>query len=83
MLERCKAGVNNKKTLGTLLNDKSKAFDCLSPDLLLAKLNAYGFSLPALRLMQSYLSNRKHGNKINSEFISWEEILFEYLKGHF
>ena len=30
-----------------------------SHDLLLAKLNTYGFSLPALRLVQSYLSNRK------------------------
>ena len=51
-------------------------FDYLSHDLLLVKLNAYGFSLPALRPMQNYLLNKKQRTKINSEFISWEEILF-------
>ena len=35
-----------------------------------------GLSLPALRLMQSYLSNRKQRTKINSEFSFWEETLF-------
>ena len=45
-------------------------------DLLLAELNAYGFSLPDLRLMQSYLSNRKQRTKLNSEHSSCEEILF-------
>ena len=49
MLEKWKSAVDNKKTFGALLTDLSKAFDCLIHDLLLAKLNAYGFSLPALR----------------------------------
>ena len=75
-LEKCKTTVNNKKTFGALLTDLSKAFDCHSHDLLLAKLNVYGFSLIALRLMQSYSSNRKQRTKIKSEFSSWEEILF-------
>ena len=52
------------------------AFDCLSHDLLVAKLNAYRFSIAALRLMQNYLSNRKQRTKINSGFSSWEEVLF-------
>ena len=46
MLEKCKSPVDNKKTnFGTLLTDLSKTFSCLSHDLLLAKLNAYGLSL--------------------------------------
>ena len=56
--------------------DLPKALNCFSHDLLLAKLNAYGFSLPPLRLVQSYLSNRKQRTTINSEFSSWEEIFF-------
>ena len=55
-----------KKVFGTLLTDLSKAFDCLSHDLLMAK----------LRLVQSYLSNRKQRTKINTEYSSWEVILF-------
>ena len=60
---------------------KMEAFDCLPHDLLLAKLNTYGFSLPALRLVQSYLSNRKQRTKINSEFSPWGEILFGVPQG--
>ena len=73
--------VDIKRTFGALLTDLSKAFDCLPHDLLLAKLNAYGFSLPALRLVQSYLSNRKQRTKISSEFSLWEEILFGVPQG--
>ena len=50
MLEKWKSTVDNKKVFGALLTDLSKAFDCLSHDLLIAKLNAYGFSMTALRL---------------------------------
>ena len=53
MLGKWKEAVDNKKTFGALLTDMSKVFDCLSYDLLLAKLNTYGFSLSALRLMKS------------------------------
>ena len=74
MLEKWKSAVGNKRNVGALLTDLSKAFDCFPHELLLAKLNACGFSLPALRLVQSYLSNRKQITKINSEFGSWEEI---------
>ena len=81
MLEKWKSALDNKRNFGALLTDLSKAFDCLHHDLLLAKLNAYGFNLPALRLVQSYLSNRKQRIKINSKFSSWEEILFAVLQG--
>ena len=81
MLEKWKSGVDNKRNFGAILTDMSKAFGCLSNDLLFAKLNAYGFSLLALRRVQSYLSNRTQRSKINSEFSSWEEILFVVPQG--
>ena len=81
MLEKWKSAVDNKRNFGSLLTDLSKAFHCLSHDFLLAKLNAYGISLPVLKLVQSYLSNRKQRTKINSEFSSWEEILFGVPQG--
>ena len=59
MLEKWKSTVDNKKVFGALLTDLSKAFDCLSHDFLVAKLNAYGFSMTALRLVQNDLSNCK------------------------
>ena len=58
-----------------------KAFDCLPHELLIAKLHAYGFSLAALRLVHSYLSNRKQRTKINESYSSGEEILFEVPQG--
>ena len=47
---------------GALLTDLSTAFDCLDNELLIAKLNAYGFSLPASKLVYEYLSKRKEKN---------------------
>ena len=81
MLEKWKRTEDNGKVFGILLTDLSKAFDCLSHELLLAKLHAYGFSLSALRLIHSYLTNRKQRTKINSSYSSWEEILFGVPQG--
>ena len=81
MLEKWRSAVDNKKTFGVLLIDLSKAFDCLSHELLLAKLHAYGFSIPALRLVYSYLKNRKQRTKINSAYSCWEEIIFGVPQG--
>ena len=54
-----KWSVGNSKMFGALLTDLSKAFDCLDHQLLIAKLNAYGFSLTALKQVHNYLSNKQ------------------------
>ena len=55
--------------------DLSKSYDCLSHDLLLAKLLAYGFDESAIKLIANYLSNRYQRVKIGSTFSSYLEIL--------
>ena len=59
MLERWKKALDNRKIAGTLLTDLSKAFECLNHELLITKLEAYGFHHSALTYIFSYLSDRK------------------------
>ena len=81
MLEKWKSATDNKKSFGALLTDLSKAFECLSYELLIAKLNTCGLNMSALRFVHSYLENRMQRTKINSEYSSWEEILFGVSQG--
>ena len=53
----------------------------VSHDCILAKLNAYGFSLPTLNLIQNYLANRKRRTKINDSYSPWSDILFGVPQG--
>ena len=57
MLEEWKGAIDNKKVLAALLTDLSKAFDCLSHEIIIAKLKACGFSRSTLKLILDYLSN--------------------------
>ena len=66
---------------GALLTDLSKAFDYLNHDLLIVKLNAYGFSFPALRLVHDYLLNRKQRKRINNSYSTWMKIDFGVPQG--
>ena len=81
MLVKWKSAIDNRKTFGTLLTDLSKAFACLSHELLITKLNTYGFSIAALRLAQNYLSNCKQRTKTNSDISAWKEILIGVPQG--
>ena len=81
MLEKLRKALDNGQFTGILLTDLSKAFDCLQHDLLIAKLDAYGISKKALKLLWSYLTGRKHRTKINQSFSAWAEILFGVPQG--
>ena len=81
LLEKWKRAVDSGQMFGALLTDLSKTFDCLDHELLIAKLNAYGFSLPALKLVHDYLSNRKQRTKVNRTYSSWLEIVFGVPQG--
>ena len=54
--------------------DLSKAFDCFNHELLLAKLNAYGFSTNAIQMVCSYLTGRRQRVKVNGSFSSWKKM---------
>lgn len=52
-------GFHQKRHTSTVFCDLSKAFDCVSHDLLLGKLRGYNFGEGSLRLLESYLSDRR------------------------
>ena len=52
----------------------SKAYDCLSHDVLLAKLETYSFDLNSLNLIHSYLSSGKQRVNVGFSFSKWLEV---------
>ena len=81
MIEKWRACLDKNGKAGVLLTDLSKAFDCLVHDLLIAKLDAYGFDYLSLKLIYSYLSDRLQRVRINGSFSSWKDILFGVPQG--
>ena len=81
MLETWKIALDEKGYAGAILTDLSKAFDCLNHDLLIAKLNAYGFSQDALKFIRSYLKDRKQRTKVGTAFSKWLEIKYGVPQG--
>ena len=71
-----KASRDNKQFCAAILTDLSKAFDCICYDLLIAKLNAYGFDKKALKLIYDYLNGRSQKIKVGSSFNSKLDISY-------
>ena len=59
LLEEWRGHLDNNKTVGGILMDISKAFDCILHDLLLAKLEAYDIDDNLIPYIHSGLLNRK------------------------
>ena len=78
LLEKWKAAL---EVFGTLLSDLSKVFDCFNHELVIAKLNAYGFTLHALKLVHDYLSDRKQRTIVSNSYSTWFEIIFGVPQG--
>ena len=76
MLEIWEKVADEKRFTGAILTDLSKAFNCLNHELLLAKLNAYGFDLAALQFTCSYLKERKQRTKVGSSYNLWKEVSY-------
>ena len=76
LVEKWKKSVNKCGASGALFTDLSEAFDWLSHELLIAKLDAYRFDKNASKLVNTYLSNRKQRVIINDKCCSWSQIIW-------
>ena len=76
-----KKAVDNGGVFGALLTDLSKDFDCILHDLIIAKLEAYGFYINALKLIHNYLPNRKQRVKVNDVYNSWKDLFYGVPQG--
>ena len=68
LIEIWKKSLDQKKFVGALLMDFSKAFDSLTHDLLIAKMYAYSFSKNSLVSFYSYLKRWKQNVRITNTY---------------
>lgn len=59
---------------GAILNDLTKAFDCINHALLIAKLAAYVFSYKSLNFFRSYLTDGKQRIKIKHTCSFYQDV---------
>ena len=69
------------KSNWSLTNRLVQSFRLPNHELLIAKLNAYGFEVNATRLIYSYLTGRKQRVKINQAYSSWKDIIYGVPQG--
>ena len=75
IIETCRKTLDQRRVVGMVLIDLSKAYDCLHHDLLIAKLAAYKLGPNSLALISKYLSQWKQRVKVGSKFSEWQEIV--------
>ena len=80
-IEVWKKALDYKNSAGAVLTDWSKTFDCLNHDLLIAKLDAYGFEKNAINFIYDYLKERKQRTKVNNSYSSWRNIQYGVPQG--
>ena len=52
MIDKWKESLDNGRAFGALMTDLSIDFDCLHHGMLIAKLNAHGFDIKSVNLIQ-------------------------------
>src|SRR5690606_25281519 len=58
----------------TIFLDLSKAFDCVNHEILLSKLESFGFRDDFLKFLESYLSDRNQRVRLNDTLSSYQKI---------
>ena len=75
MVEKMLLVRDKKGVCGETMADPSKAFDCISHDLLIPKLNAYEFDQNALNVFHNCLFGRSQKTKVGSSLSDLLDIL--------
>ena len=70
MIESWRKCLDASGIVGIVLVDLSKAYDCILHDLLIAKLEAYGFERDSLKFMYRYLKGCAQRAKVGSSYSS-------------
>ena len=78
---KIKASRDNKQFCTAILTDLSKAFDCICNNLLIAKLNVYGFDKKTLKFIYDYLNGRSQKIKVGFSFSSELDIFYGVPQG--
>ena len=81
MIEKLRKIGDKKGIFAAVLTDLSKAFDCITHNLLIAKLSAYGFDRKSLMFIPAYLKSRKRRTRIGSAFSDYLNILIGVPQG--
>ena len=81
MIETLRKTRDKHGVFAAVMTDLSKAFDCISHELLIAKLNAYGFDETSLKVIISYLKNRTQTTKVGTSFSELLNIIYGVPQG--
>ena len=81
IIEKLRRIRDNKGVFAAVFTDLSKAFLCISHELLIAKLNAYGFVIKLLNFILACFTNRKQKTKTDPSFSDFLNILFGVPQG--
>ena len=76
MIETLQKARDKRGVFAAVMTDLSKAFDCISHELLIAKLNAYDFDETSLKVIISYLKNRTQTTKVGASFSDLLNIIY-------
>ena len=81
MIETIRKTRDNHRAFAAVMTDLSKCFDCISHELLIAKINAYGFDKTSLKVIISYLKNCMQTAKVGSLFSELLNIIYGVPQG--
>ena len=73
-LENFKGVLDKDNSVSAIFMDLSKVFDTLNNDLLIVKIEAYGFSVKSLPYTHNYLNKRLQKTNVNCDFSLWKGI---------